>query len=134
MAVVIYSLVESISLLGNKLHCNNLDTNTSFEVNGTELIEQMYSADRFLEEKKVTRTAMAEILMRSFNVPFKVEFIKADGKTKRTLRGRLVAPNNAMGRSQVEDLDKPVTDRYSQVDHRTISMLIVNGVKYTLKK
>jgi hypothetical protein len=31
-------------------------------------------------------------------------------------------------------LDKPITDRFRQADHRTLKYLIVGGVKYTVKK
>ncbi len=42
-----------------------------------------------------------------------------------------------MGRSYVEDLDVAKTDKelgIREVDHRTIQSLIVDGVKFTLKK
>lgn len=142
MAIITFVRVNN-SVIGTfgrgKLKVTNLDNQEEFEVIGRELIQDMSSADRYDSEKKVTRTEMAEILTKSWNRPFTATFTKADGKTKRTLRGRLVEPENGMGRSLVEDLDKALKDgnstsRLSQVDHRTLESLIVNNIKYILKK
>jgi hypothetical protein len=105
-----------------------------FDILGTDLVERLASADGYAEVRKVTKTEAAEVLVGAVNIPFTVVFTKADGD-ERTLRGRLVRPEPLMGRSHVEDLDLPVTDkgRVRLVDHRTIQSLIVGGVKYEVK-
>ena len=48
-----------------------------------------------------------------------------------TIVGRLSKAEGKMGRSLVIDLP---TQGYRQVDHRTLKHLIINNVKYTVKK
>ena len=135
MAFVYYATVKQTSVYGGDAHLllKDNDTETEFEVHGRALIEKSFSADQFNTEEKVTKTVLAEILIKSFNVPFTVTFIKADG-TERRLRGRLIKSEPLLGRSQAEDLDKPLSEnRLRLVDHRTLKTLIVNGVKYVLK-
>jgi hypothetical protein len=115
------------------LQVRSVDTGLEFDVTGTEVAEQMFSADRFSKEEKRTKTELAEILEASYNVPFTVVFDKADG-TERTLRGRLISAEPKMGRSNVVDLDVTKGSPLRQVDNRTLKSLIVGGVKYTLKK
>lgn len=103
----------------------------TFGVNGLSLNEASYSADQFHEERKASMTEVAEILVRSFNIPFTVCFLKQEGE-ERVLRGRLIAPEPLLGRSHVEDLDieGPPASRFRLVDHRGLKWLIVNGIKY----
>ena len=103
-------------------------------MNGADLIESAYSADRFTEESKVTKTEMATILMKSYHIPFTVTFVKQGGE-ERTLRGLLIEPEPVMGRSKVEDLDITGSkqSRFRLVDHRSLISLIVGGKKYILK-
>lgn len=115
------------------LQVKSVDTGLEFDVTGTEVAEQMFSADRFTREEKKTKTELAEILQASYNIPFTVVFEKAD-KTERTLRGRLISPEPLMGRSNVADLDVTSGSPLRQVDHRTLKSIVVGGVKYTLKK
>ena len=50
---------------------------------------------------------------------------------ERTMTARLSKSEGKMGRSTVIDL---TNNGYGQVDHRTIKYLIINNVKYTVKK
>lgn len=111
----------------------NADDGSKFDIIGKDLHDKLLSADQFSEEKKVSKTEAAELLVSSYNVPFTVVFTKAD-KTDRTLRGRLVSPEPLLGRSHVEDLDvEDPKKRLRLVDHREIKSLVVNGVKYVVK-
>ncbi len=104
----------------------------SFTVNGNDLIAEGWSADQYGSEETVSQTEAIEILVRSFNRPFTVVFRKESNEL-RTLRGRLINPDPLRGRSQVEDLDVTKGSPLRLVDHRTLSMLIVGGVKYLVK-
>ena len=112
----------------------DVDHGNKFNVTGTNLIDAAYSADKYDTTKSVTKTEAAEILVGSKNVPFTVVFTKDNGE-ERTLRGRLIKPEPLLGRSYVEDLDLGSDDknRRRQVDHRTISEIIVDGTKYVVK-
>lgn len=131
MAVVMYAKVRS--KMHESLNMNNVDTNQQFDIVGNPLIDRMYSADRYDDIKKVTRTEMAGILSKSYNVPFTVIFQKEGGDVRK-LRGRLIEPEHLLGRCRVEDLDQPEGHRFRLVDNRTLEELIVKGVKYQLKK
>lgn len=135
MAFVNWARVDTVGTFnGNpSLHLTNVDNGESFRVNGTSLVEEAYSADAYSREEKVTKTQAAELLISSYGKPFTVVFEKTDGETRK-LRGRLVKPEPLLGRSMVEDLDLGYdVYRLRQVDHRTISSLILDGVKYTVK-
>ena len=135
MALIHYVKVKDKAYGSDKLTVSGLDEGVdSFDVIGRDLIDQMYSADQFAEEVKVTKTKAAELLVSSYNRPLTVSFAKVDG-SERVLRGRLVQPEPLLGRSMVEDLDVTGTGdaRLRQVDHRTINYLIVDGVKYVVK-
>lgn len=135
MALVYYVKVKSVDQGGNELIVEDLyHGGSDIQLRGKELIENSFSADQYSEEEKVTKTHAAEILVHSSNRPLTVSFMKVDG-SERILKGRLVKPEPLLGRSMVEDLELPLTDknRMRQVDHRTINWLIVDGVKYTVK-
>lgn len=119
---------------GNDVLVKDVDYGNQFTVTGANLIESAHSSDKYATSKTVTKTEAAEILVGSKNVPFTVVFTKDNGE-ERTLRGRLLKPEPLLGRSYVEDLDLGSEDknRRRQVDHRTISEIIVNGVKYVVK-
>lgn len=106
-------------------------SNAVFDVEGQELVEQMFSADRFTSTKEMTKTQLAEKLVSSYNVPFTVEFEKQNGELRK-LRGVLLEPEPLLGRSKVRDFDASV-DGLRLVDHRTLQSIIVKGVRYTLK-
>ena len=130
VAIVTYAKVNSSLRFNQSLHVSDLDRDTPFEIKGDELIKACLTADRFTEEVKVPRTKIAEILTRSFGVPFTVCFDKDSGE-ERVLRGRMVEWESMYGRSRVEDLDIPRGEnRLRLVDHRTLKWLIVRGVKY----
>lgn len=105
---------------------------TSFEIRGTDLVDQLSSANEFEKTEKVSKTDLAKKLTESYNVVFSVCFDKADG-TERVLRGRLMSPEPLLGRSHCEDLEIKEGHKLRLVDHRTLKWMIVDGVKYTVK-
>lgn len=134
MAMTYYGKVSQVTNHGEEIIVTDLDNgNKPVRITGRELIDRAFSADVHEDTKKASKTEVAEILTHAFNRPLSVSFMKADG-TERVLRGRLVKPEPLMGRSMVEDLDKPnAKDRIRQVDHRTLNWLILEGVKYVVK-
>jgi hypothetical protein len=133
MALINFVKVKRTVPGRNILQVVSVENGMEFDVEGSEIIEQMYSADRFTREESKTKTELAEILLASHNVPFTVVFEKVDG-TERTLRGRLLSAEPLLGRSNVADLDVISGSPLRQVDHRTLKSIIVGGVKYKLKK
>lgn len=127
-----YLKVEEVNQDG--LVVKNLHNDVKFRIKGKELIDELRSADSFDKTEKVTKTELAERMMKCYNVVFTVSFDKANG-IERVLRGRLMSHEPLMGRSYCEDLDIDGTPdkRLRQVDHRTLNYLIVNNVKYVLK-
>ncbi|MEK6932591.1 MAG: hypothetical protein AABW56_02235 [Nanoarchaeota archaeon] len=132
MAFVDYVRVDQVLNGGNDLKVYDLDSKFDFKVLGKDLVEKSFSADRYEDEKKVTKTEAAELLIKAYNRPFTVGFTKSDGSS-RTLRGRLLSPEPLLGRSHVEDLDITSGSRLRLVDHRKIEFLIVDGIKYVAK-
>ncbi len=141
MAITDFVKVTKIDRVGPNMKmevstvCDGTD---SYSIQGRVLVENAKSADRYVEEMKVTKTRAAELLVTSHNRPFTVCFVKEgkpdEGPSERTLRGRLVHAEPLLGRSKVEDLDIAKGEhRLRLVDHRTIIFLIVDGVKYTVK-
>lgn len=134
MAFVNYVKVKRKSGDSLELIVQDLDhVNKEIRVTGKDLIENSYSADQFDEEKKVSKTEAAEILISSHNRPLSVCFTKSTDETERVLRGRLIKHEALLGRSMVEDLDTDDKNRVRQVDHRTIKWLVVDGTKYVVK-
>jgi hypothetical protein len=116
-----------------RLHVDDLHQGIrDITVEGRELIGSARSADQFAETQNVSMTKATELLVGANGHPFAVTFKKADG-SERKLRGRLLQPEPLLGRSMVEDLDEPAGKRIRQVDHRTISSLILDGVRYVVK-
>lgn len=120
--------------------CQDLERGFGFNVNGEPLIESATSADQFEKTKKVSRTELIEIFNSVREHAFTVTFKKAKGEL-RVLRGYMLKPENGFGRSNVIDLDIEKVDsknghdnRMRQVDHRTLQSLVVEGVKYEVKK
>lgn len=139
LAFVSYVKVDSVvrnnanPLEKPKMSLIDLDTNSKLEVQGSDLIEHALSADQFTTTTVVGKSDVAYILTSSYGKPFTVSFQKLDG-TMRVMRGRLIHPENLMGRSYVEDLDiVNGQNRVRQVDHRTIEYLILDGTKYEVK-
>lgn len=132
MALVYWVQVEHSYNDGHDLDVRDLNDGKAFSVHGRELVEKSFSADVFESEEKVTKTELAEKLVNARNVPFTVEFEKADGSI-RLLRGKLINAEPLMGRSHVYDLDVREGSPLRLVDHRTIQSLIVENVRYVLK-
>jgi len=110
----------------------DVNTKEKFEIKGRPLIDAAFSADAYSVTEQVTRTKIAEKLVNSPNRPLTVKFKKQDG-TERTIRGRFLSSEHILGRSYIEDMDLD-KERTRLVDHRTISELIVDNVKYVAKK
>ena len=104
-----------------------------FSVIGVDLIENMFSADQSDVTKEVTQSDMIDTLMMSYNVPFTATWELKDG-SETSRRCRLLGADGRRGYSKAEDLDKPTKERFIQIDHRTLSKLIVQNVCYVLKK
>jgi hypothetical protein len=110
-------------------------------VNGRSLIENAFSADQYEEERRVTMTRAAEVLVASHNRPLTVCFVKQGSKKTgegARRRARAARPpgrsERLLGRSLCEDLDLPEgQSRLREVDHRTIKYLIVDGIRYVVK-
>lgn len=133
MGVVYFVKVESIPVPGEHIVVKDLDQDQGeINVRGSSLIKNSFSADQYEEVVKLNQTEVLEIFVTCYNRPFTVVFDKDNGE-ERTLRGRLISPDNLRGRSKVEDLDQPANKRIRLVDHRTVKSLVVNGVKYEVK-
>ena len=130
VCMVKYAKVTSVR--DSALAVEDLDSGEKFNIIGDSLIDKLASADHSDTPQKCTKTELAQILSESWCTPFTVTFTKMNGEEK-VLRGRLIEPNNLLGRSLVEDLDKPAEDIFCQVDHRTISSIVVGGTHYSLK-
>jgi hypothetical protein len=133
MAFVYYVKVKRVGDGGATLQVQDLDNEEELAIRGKRLIAGSFSADQYEHEEKVTMTRAAEILIASYNRPLTVCFVKQRGE-QRVLRGRLLQPEPLLGRSHVEDLDVTGRNRIRLVDHRTIRYLIVEGVKYTVRR
>lgn len=135
--IVSYTSYSKITEVGtNNISVVDLNNLTNYAIHGKELIAQLVSADDFKIIEKCTKTELAEKLANVGSYPFTVVFEKQNGES-RTLRGLMLKVENGLGRSNVIDLDLPYTDkanRMRQVDHRTLQSLIVDSVKYILKK
>lgn len=125
-----YAAVKS--LFGNVLKAVDLHDGKEFEIHGKDLQEACMSADFFDDTQNVTKTELAEILVKSYGKPFTVVY-DTTTKKDRKLRGRLLSSESILGRSTVEDLDKPDGDRIRLVDHRTLKSIVVDNIKFTLK-
>jgi hypothetical protein len=134
MMIVHYVKVDSINADGTEMNVAPIATpDKIITVIGKELIAQAHSADYFAEEVKAPLTDIAKLLINAGIAPFTVSFTKADGEP-RILRGTLIRAEDVLGRSYVNDLDIPANaNQVRLVDHRTISFLIIGGVKYVVK-
>ncbi len=142
MAIITYVKVKDAQNAGNNVRCVDLNLGTEFAIQGKELVAAAFSADYYAEEVELSRTEVCRILVNSPNRPLSLEFVKKPEKGKlvgddRVLKGRFIAEVPFDGRSFCEDLEIAKDDprgRMREVDHRTIKWLIVDGVKYTVKK
>jgi hypothetical protein len=124
-------LTRVASTRGETISVKDINNGLEFDVHGDELIEAGYSTDRYIEEEEATMTKLAEILNRSRNLPFGIEFIKKDG-TLRHLRGVLTDIDSFLGYTHVIDLDITEGNPNRQIDNRNILSIIIGGKKYSL--
>lgn len=137
-AFLYYARVTRVERGGEVLGVKNLYNGQDFNVSGSELIQESFSADYAKEVVTVTKTRAAELLVESYPRPFTVVYIKQGKKPgeegeERTLRGRLVRPEPLLGRSHVEDFDITDGARLRLVDHRTIKSITLDGVMHKVK-
>jgi hypothetical protein len=135
ITLIHYVKVKEVDVFNQSVVVENLDDRGKYiKYQGKELISNGFSADQFEEEKVLSRTKVARMLMNHCqNRPITVNFVKKDG-TERTMRGRLLDnEDDVFGYSLVEDLDCTDAHRIRQVDRSTLNWLIVDGVKYTVK-
>ena len=140
LSKLIYAKVEAIEKKFTGSHpfsilsvrCTDLEDGTTFWLEGEELIGTCMSADTYLNEVNVSLTEVVEKLMKAEARPFSVGFVKKNGE-ERVLRGRMVTPDGALGRSTVIDFDVMGGSPLRQVDHRTIKWLVMGNTKYIVK-
>lgn len=130
LAIIDYVKVHDVR--NGQISVMNTHSGLKFDINGQELIDSTKSADDYDTTENVSKRQAAAVLIHAKDCPFTVCFDKVDGK-KRTLRGRLLAPEPLLGRSQVEDLDIDSEHKMRQVDHRTIHWIIINNKKLVVK-
>lgn len=150
MAIVHFVTVDETRAAGDYLVVTPVEGPSAqpFHVNGRPLVENMYSADFYAEERKITGTEAEHIFGTAFNKPLSVCFVKqGDKKTgeganeERVLRGRLLDRDPWKGRSRCIDYDIEINNRRTGskdypvrwVDHRTILWFVVDGVRYVIK-
>jgi len=114
------------------VRCTDLEDGTTFWLEGEELIGTCMSADTYLNEVNASLTEVVEKLMKAETKPFSVGFVKKNG-VERVLRGRMITPDGALGRSTVIDFDVVGGSPLRQVDHRTIKWLVMGNTKYIVK-
>ena len=137
--------------------CNDDEVTIDKEI----MRDEMHNANVWDQEQPMTITALAEKLANANNMCFQVCFttkpndkkvqellqeLKAPPKdaaaikelakqcitgNETTLICRLSKAEGKLGRSLVVELP---TQGYRQVDHRTIKWIVIDNVKYTLKK
>ncbi len=130
MSITYFVKVNAISQNGEKIVCDEIVHDIKdFEIEGKPLIASCQSADYYAEERKASRTTMAELLTSRLDRPFTVFFKKQDGSLRK-LRGIYTGYTDMMGFSEVKDLDI-AKDNTRKVDHRNLIWLIIDGVKYT---
>lgn len=129
--IAITSYAKVIGTADEVVKVIDLDSGIEYTVTGDKLIDKMVSADFYHTEVTLPRTDIVSILVNAWNKPFTVEFTKKSGELRK-LRGRLKSTEALLGRGMVEDLDKE-GERTRLVDFRTISFLILEGVKYKVK-
>ncbi len=121
------------SVKQDKLPVKDLDRDNPFLIEGQALLKTCTSADYFNKTEKKNKTELAELFVSVGNLPFTVQFLTQKNE-KRTLRGRYLSHEKLLGRSKVDDLDVTKGIRMRLVCHRNLQSLIVDGVKYVLKK
>lgn len=133
VAVVRFCKVKTVDVANKTIEVSDIDDKLEFSMSGDDMLSTLKSASEFKKQEKKTLTELATIVSQSFNKPLSVCFEKADN-TERTMIGRIVKAEPLLGRSYMEDSEIETGNRLRQVDHRTIKWVIVDGVKYSLKK
>ena len=151
---------KAITDNGNEVVCRSEGQEITIS---KDIIEyEMNNASVFEKEEKLPLTKVATKLTEANNTAFTASFTsKVDEKAvkeklstckakdlkdnaaakalakelllgrERTITGRLSKAEGKMGRSLVIDLN---TNGYGQIDHRTLQSLVIDNVKYTVKK
>ncbi len=109
------------------------DSLKTMHVQSNKLVSRCRTADLYEREEEMSQSDIIDKLMAAYNNVFTVQYTKKDGSL-RELRGRLISYDGRRGYSLVEDLDNEKDDRIRQVDHRTLSYLIIDNVKYVARK
>ncbi len=136
----------------------------TWQIDNSILQQECVSASEYSKEEEVNRTKLIEIFSNVGDKVFTVNFNKepkADDYLKltrgegnkilsfaemkksfskvkgeeRTLIGYMLNTENGFGRSNVIDLEIPSDQhRIRQVNHRSLNWLVLNGIKYIVKK
>ncbi len=128
---------------GRQIDTLNLyENNDPVTFNGRALIERSFSADQYHETREVSQTECIDVLLSAGQHPFTVEYTKDNGEYRK-LRGVYISFDKR-GRSYVIDLDlardekqfseKGRDSRMREVDHRTLSSVILRGIRYVAKQ
>lgn len=126
-----YVKIDTVS--GDELMVSDVERKgVKFKIKGDDLLNSISSASHFSKTETVSQSEIATKLIESNGLPFTVVFTKSD-KTKRTLVGRFVSHESLLGRSHVIDLEVTSGTPLRLVCHRSISSLVVDGVKYEVK-
>ena len=133
VAVVRFCKVNSVDDTNKVVNVKDINDGLDFNIRGEDMLKTLLSANSHTSQEKKTMTELATIVSQSFNKPMTVNFIKQD-KTERTMVGRVTSSEPLLGRSYMEDSEETKAHKIKQVDHRTINWVIVDGVKYVLKK
>jgi len=111
----------------------DLKDQTEFFIEGADLLGAMVSTDQFQEEVTIALTDVIALMVNAGEKPFTVCFVKKDG-SERTLRGVVTRVEGLLGRSTVIDLEVTRGTPLRQVDHRTVTWLVLDGVKYKVRR
>lgn len=127
VALFRYAKVKAV-FSPNHILVTDLETGNDFEINGKELVDDLFNATEVKETKVVSRTEAETQLVNVGHQPITVCFTKQGGD-ERVMKCKRVGDAH-FGRSLVFDFD---SGSMKQVDHRTLKWLVVNGVKYRVK-
>lgn len=116
----------------NQLTVVNMENGQEFSIRGKELIESMNSAAQFEETRKCSKHELVIALQNAKDKVFTASFTKQNGE-ERVLTGHLISFDGMLGRTQVRDLEIPSSDPTKGlrlIDNRSLSWLVLDGVKY----
>jgi hypothetical protein len=137
LSKILYARVQRVGRQTGfgQLHvaCVDLDDGTEFFMEGEELLGTCLSATQYDHDEVVSLAELATEFVNVGTRPFTVTFRKKNG-AERVLVGRMITPDTILGRSTVLDFEADTPSPLRQVDHRTITTLIVRGVRYMVKR